>query len=115
LPSVWINQAFDKFCSTSDKIWLEGFPDLADDEHMNVSYQASDTNTSPLATARYDRESKERRLSDGLRQKGHPLRLAMILQIPVGYEDETGFHNGEPRVQANLSVFEPEIGITRFS
>ena len=33
---------------------------------------------------------------DWLRQAAERFRLAITLQIPVGYQDETGFHYGQP-------------------
>jgi hypothetical protein len=75
---------------------------------MNLSGQAIKSGASQMATARYDCGSARPAAPRRLARSGHPLRLAMILQIPIGYEDETGFHRGEPRVQQTPPVFESE-------
>jgi hypothetical protein len=74
---------------------------------MNLDAQALNEGASRLATARYDRESANQD-AGGTARAGHPLRLAMIFKIPVGYQDEAGFHQGEPRVQKTAPWFEPE-------
>jgi hypothetical protein len=44
-----------------------------------------------------DRKSASGEAAETLGQTTGSFRLAMILQIPVGYQDESGFHRGEPR------------------
>jgi hypothetical protein len=69
---------------------------------VNFNSQVLKTSASQMATARYVRETAPATI---LGRSGHPLRLAMILQIPVGYE--TGVHRGEPRAQKSVYRFEP--------
>jgi hypothetical protein len=57
-------------------------------------------NASRMATARYDYES--------VGQGSSVERLAMILRIPLGYQDDAGFHCGEPQIMESEPVFEPE-------
>jgi hypothetical protein len=64
---------------------------------MSLGRQASRPNTSRQATARYDREPV---VGNGLESHGAAasgFSWAALLEIPLGYEDETGFHCGEPQ------------------
>ena len=71
--------------------------------------KASENHASPLATARYDaRESAGVSDSASASQTASRFGLASILQVPVGYEDETGFHCGEPQVQKIAQVIDLE-------
>jgi hypothetical protein len=79
---------------------------------MKLGGQASENSASRLATARYDCESAGQSGSEELARRGHTTRLATILEIPVGYQDETGFHCGEPRLDENHLFFEQKINIT---
>ena len=71
--------------------------------------KASENHASPLATARYDaRESAGVSDSASASQTASRFGLASILQVPVGYEDETGFHCGEPQFEDTAPVIDPE-------
>jgi len=65
---------------------------------MIFGRQASETNTSPLARARYDREPAKENGSETHGQAAGGFSWAALLQVPLGYEDDTGFHCGEPQV-----------------
>jgi hypothetical protein len=65
---------------------------------MSLGREALDLTKSRLATARFNCESAE---EDGSAANGRHagiFRLAGFWQVPVGYEDATGFHCGEPQV-----------------
>lgn len=66
---------------------------------MSLGRQASESKQSPLARARYDREPVEGEAAETQSRTGGPFSLATIWQIPVGYQDETGFHCGKPQVE----------------
>jgi len=104
-------RVFSNFGKISSNIWLEDFALTADSKRMNVSGQA-DASASRVATARFDRESTNGTGSVSWFRSSKAFRLTTIFKIPVGYEDETGFHKGEPSFQANSLVFQPEIGST---
>jgi len=65
---------------------------------MILSRKASESTTSQLATARYDRRSAAESGSENPGQTASVFSWAALLQVPVGYEDDTGFHCGEPQV-----------------
>jgi hypothetical protein len=67
---------------------------------MKLSGHEWETSASRMATARYDCEPISRSSSGG--------SLTMILRIPLGYEDEAGFHCGEPQVNATAPAHESE-------
>jgi hypothetical protein len=64
---------------------------------MSLGREAAETNLSRLATARYDRKAAEGTKSENHGQSASAFGLASLLRVPVGYEDETGFHCGEPQ------------------
>jgi hypothetical protein len=67
---------------------------------MIIGRQASEKRASRLATARFDRESAAPDAASW---------LAMTLQIPVGFEDEAGFHCGVQQTQEHrLQASTPE-------
>jgi len=74
---------------------------------MNMNGQIAEQGACQMATARLDRSATEgssrRRIWPAV-----PSRIAMLLRIPVGYQDETGFHCGEERVQEALPLSEQE-------
>jgi len=74
---------------------------------MHVGGQDVKKGEGRMATARADRESQAESMSDWLSRTASQLRLGRILRVPVGYEDEAGFHCGEPRVEEILSDSEP--------
>jgi hypothetical protein len=92
----------------SGNIWLATFRALDETHSMKLSGQAAENQASRLATARYDSASADAGGSNNSSRTASPFSLTTILQIPVGYEDEHGFHRGEPRVQEIPSFFEPE-------
>ena len=61
---------------------------------MMTSSQILGNKISAAATARLDREFAGWNRKHWLRQIAGKVRLAIIWQIPVGFEDETGFHLG---------------------
>jgi hypothetical protein len=63
---------------------------------MNIGCQISEESASRLATARLDRAPAAYDDADWLDRAATQFRLAMTLQIPVGFEDEAGFHYGVP-------------------
>jgi hypothetical protein len=75
---------------------------------MSLDGQALDGSASRLATARYDRGSAGGNGSENLASVARRFRLAMIFKIPVGYEDEKGFHRGAPRLHQTVTLFGPE-------
>ena len=56
---------------------------------------------SQLTTAGYDhRESAGQNRVESLDRPAKMFSLATILQVPVGYQDDLGFHCGQPQVEA---------------
>lgn len=96
----------------SGKIRLADIQVLLHSLPMSLGCQVSEERSSRLATARSDRESAVRNGSDSLNQAARQFRLAMIFQIPVGYEDDTGFHRGVQRVQEAVPDSPPEMILT---
>jgi hypothetical protein len=87
----------DNKCQKSDQKWLASSRTLLHSDHMSLGRQASRPNQSKLATGRYDRESKA---GSGLESHGAAasgFSWAALLEIPLGYEDDMGFHCGEPQ------------------
>jgi len=64
---------------------------------MSLGRQASEIGECRLTTVRVDRKSTTGTGAETRGRMTGPFRLATILQIPVGYQDESGFHRGEPR------------------
>ena len=56
------------------------------------------------ATARLDRKFASRDRKDWLRQIRSKIQLAIIWRIPVGFEDETGFHLGVQQVHEDKAM-----------
>ena len=73
---------------------------------MKLGRKDSTEGVSKPAAARYDSES------DAASRNGLRFHLAGFWQVPVGYEDETGFHCGEPQVIASQAVFEQQANVT---
>jgi hypothetical protein len=68
---------------------------------MSLSRKALAHFAGRLATARYDRGGSSGESGAGsLNRPAKAFSLATILQVPVGYEDELGFHCGQPQVEA---------------
>jgi len=61
---------------------------------MITSSRILGTKMSAAATTRLDRECGGWNRKQRLRQIAGKIRLAIIWRIPVGFEDETGFHLG---------------------
>jgi hypothetical protein len=92
---------------------LATFGDLFNNPSMSSGCQTPENSASRLATARADRGSAVQNNSGRLDQPVGQFRLATLFQIPVGYEDEAGFHCGEPRVQETLPAVPPENNLRR--
>jgi len=68
---------------------------------MSLGRKALAHLASRLATARSDqRESAGESGIESLDRPAKMFGLATLLQVPVGYEDELGFHCGQPQVEA---------------
>jgi hypothetical protein len=63
---------------------------------MSLGRQASESAENRLTTVRVDRTSVLGEAAETPERMTGSFRLATILQIPVGYQDESGFHCGEP-------------------
>ena len=95
-----------KICKRNGKLWLADSASLGNSFNMSFG-KALKSSASPLATARYDdRETAGKRVSESLSRFASAIKLAAILRVPVGYEDETGFHCGEPQVQKIAQVID---------
>jgi hypothetical protein len=66
---------------------------------MNIGCRISEKRAARLAKTRDDREPSVQDDADWLDRIAVQFRLARILQVPVGFEDETGFHPGVPWIQ----------------
>jgi hypothetical protein len=69
-------------------------PRLLQGKDMITSSQILGNKISAAATARLDREFVGQDRSRWLYQVVRKIRLGVIWRIPVGFEDETGFHLG---------------------
>lgn len=70
---------------------------------MSLGRKASGEGASRLARARYDdRESTEGKESEARDRNARQSKLATIWQVPVGYQDETGFHCGTTPVDETV-------------
>jgi hypothetical protein len=98
----------DKICKTSANIRLAASDSLHDNGHMSLYGQALEGSASRLATARYAGGSASGNGSENLIHIARQFRLAMIFKIPVGYQDEKGFHRGAPRIQKPVSEIGPK-------
>jgi hypothetical protein len=72
---------------------------------MSFNTQAIEDTASPLTTARYEPAGDS---SDDLMRAARQFRLAMIFKVPVGYQDESGFHLGVKRAQLTAPAPQPE-------
>ena len=80
---------------------------------MNIGCQVSKKNVNRLATARLEGEPGVQTEADWLARVARQFRLAMFFQIPEGYEDEAGFHQGAEQAQEiNLPASEPHNFLT---
>ena len=96
---------FGNICNGNDKIRLARRKRLSHSLIMSLGRKALEKIASRLATARYDnRESTEESRSESLNRPAKAFSLAAILQVPVGYQDELGFHCGQPQVGATPPV-----------
>jgi hypothetical protein len=80
---------------------------------MISSGPASNQQAGGLAKARFDSESSAQDVSENLTRTSSSFSLATILDIPVGYEDDTGFYCGEPQAEGDQLFFEHDINTTR--
>jgi len=62
---------------------------------MSIACHVSNKRANHLATARADRGPEVQASSDWLDRIARQVRAAMIFQIPVGFQDEAGFHCGD--------------------
>jgi len=100
--------AFGKICNRNDKIWLAESKRMRNSLLMSFGKARKDP-ASRLATARYDpRDTTRSGGSESLGPIASVFALAKVLRVPVGYEDETGFHCGEPQVEDIGPLMEPE-------
>jgi len=80
---------------------------------MSVGGKTMEKDARPLATARVDRESTA---GDGnsriFSRTGISSDWTTIWRIPVGYQDETGFHCGEPPLKEIARVADIEASRT---
>ena len=80
---------------------------------MKTGCQVSDKDANRLATARADREPEAQADSGWLHRAASQLPCVIKMEVPVGYEDEDGFHCGEPEVQEyRVSVSQPDSSLT---
>jgi hypothetical protein len=78
---------------------------------MSLGRKALAHLASRLATARCDqRESADASSGESPNRPAKRFGLATLLQVPVGYEDELGFHCGQPQVETAVPgwVMEPD-------
>jgi len=68
---------------------------------MNSGCQVSEKYSNRLVPERFDRTAALPDAAQWLARVATQVRLAVIAPIPVGFEDEAGFHYGMPRSQAN--------------
>ena len=65
---------------------------------MILGSKTSEKSATRSATARFDHESARGNEGSWLDRATAQLREAFAWHIPAGYQDETGFHCGDPRV-----------------
>jgi hypothetical protein len=80
---------------------------------MSIGCHVSNKSASPLATARADRRPELQASADWLDRLARQFRAAMIFQIPVGFQDEAGFHCGD--YQTEEPVFPTNASETTLS
>jgi hypothetical protein len=71
---------------------------------MMTGSQVMRTRISAAGTARLDRGYASQDRDGWLRQVAGQIRVAIYRRIPVGFEDETGFHFGVQSVRENDRV-----------
>ncbi len=69
---------------------------------MNDNGHVAGKSAGQMATARLDRQASAQEVGDLQRRSAITSCLAKLLQIPVGYQDETGFHCGDELVREAL-------------
>jgi hypothetical protein len=67
---------------------------------MSIGCQVSEKYANRLATARMDRAAEVQASADWLDRLAMQFRLAMTSRIPMGFEDEAGFHFGAEPAEA---------------
>jgi hypothetical protein len=87
---------FDKCCLLPANKWLVKNSRSFDCQPMMMGRQILREGVSAGATGRLDRGFTEPDLTHWLHQVAGRIRLAVSRRIPVGFEDETGFHPGVP-------------------
>ena len=78
---------------------------------MVINSQIMPDKISAAATARLDREFTGRARNNWLRQFAGKIRLAIVWRIPVGFEDETGFHLGVQSARKDDRLDWERVGI----
>jgi hypothetical protein len=71
---------------------------------MNFGCQTPDKCAAQTATARLDRELAGSAMGAWFDSAVTKIQVAAFFQVPVGYEDETGFHCGIQHVEPLLPL-----------
>lgn len=80
---------------------------------MNINVQVAENTASRLPTEGYSRESGGGVTLASLKCMARRFRRAVTLQVPVGYEDKTGFHRGELHTKHRPAITELESNKTK--
>jgi hypothetical protein len=71
---------------------------------MNIGCQTSSKCAAQSATARLDREFAAQTVGGWFDLARTKIQTAAIFQVPVGYEDDAGFHCGIQRLEPVLPM-----------
>jgi hypothetical protein len=77
---------------------------LTDDGGMNFGSRLSEKSAALAFTERTSPDAANPP-DDWLQRSTARFRAAITLQIPVGFQDEKGFHSGEPAVMRNYGSY----------
>ena len=89
-----------------DKIELAGFHSVRDPPRMNLSIQKRSEGWDRPEPVQHDQKLLHPSALNQLMWIDHVFRLPATFRIPVGYQDKTGFHHGDPQDQKIALVFE---------